>query len=89
MASIEAHVDLIQSLAWSRDGNRLASGALGRVVLWSAADLRREREWTNGIAGRVTAMEFAPAGDTFTLGVNESWARTTGERMADAIKRAG
>jgi WD40 repeat protein len=59
-ASAEAHQDVIQSLAWSRDGSRLASGGFGRVILWNPATLKREREWTNGIFGRVTAMEFAP-----------------------------
>ena len=67
IASVEAHVDGIQSLAWTPDSTRLASGAFGRVILWNGTDLHRELEWTEGINGRVTAMDFAPGGQTLCI----------------------
>jgi WD40 repeat protein len=60
LAQIEAHQDAVQSLAWSGDGRWLASGGFRRLVLWNAESFQPEREWTNGLAGRVTAIRFLP-----------------------------
>ena len=57
---VEAHLDAVQSLAWSPDGRWIASGAFRRVAIWDATSHRLEREWTNGFSGPVTALEFAP-----------------------------
>ena len=59
----EAHLDAVQALAWSSDGRWLASGAFRRLVLWDGAGLKLDREWTNGLAGRVTAIKFSPGGE--------------------------
>lgn len=58
LAEWPAHVDAVQSLAWSRDGRRLVSGAFRRVALWDAGTFQLIREWTNGLAGRISAVEF-------------------------------
>src|SRR5436190_5271487 len=67
LAQIEAHRAAVQALAWSPDAHWLASGAFRRLALWDAESLKLEREWTNGLAGCVTAIEFAPDGKTLAL----------------------
>jgi mono/diheme cytochrome c family protein len=60
IAQIQAHQDAVQSLAWSRDGRWLASGGFQRLVLWNGESFQPERQWTNGLAGRLTAIRFLP-----------------------------
>jgi len=67
LAEIEAHTDAIQSLAWSSDGRWLASGAFRRLALWNAELLKLEREWTNGLVGRITSIQFSAEGDKLML----------------------
>ncbi|HKS37571.1 MAG TPA: c-type cytochrome domain-containing protein [Verrucomicrobiae bacterium] len=67
LAQLGAHRDAVQALAWSSDGRWLASGAFRRLVLWDAESFKLEREWIQGLAGRVTALDFAPDGKTLAL----------------------
>jgi len=67
VAQLEAHHDAVQALAWSPDARWLASGGFRRIVLWDTESFKLEREWTNGLAGRVTAIRFAPGGRTLAL----------------------
>src|SRR5207245_4305019 len=67
LALLKAHRDAVQALAWSPDGRWLASGAFRRLVLWNMESFQMEREWTNGLAGRITGIEFAPDGKTVAL----------------------
>lgn len=60
LAEVSAHADAIQSLAWSHDGQRLVSGGFRRVRIWSGDSLATEREITQGLSGRITALEFSP-----------------------------
>lgn len=84
VGTVEAHADAVQSLAWSADGRRLASGGFRRVVLWSADALRQEREWTEGLSGRITALHFSP--DARTLVVADGVAGRSGlVRVLDAV----
>jgi WD40 repeat protein len=72
IAQVEAHRDAVQSLSWSHDGRRLASGGFRRVVVWDGGSLHQEREVTNGLSGRVTALEFTPDDTTLALADGES-----------------
>src|ERR1051326_4494313 len=67
LAQWEAHRDAVQALAWSPDGRWLASGGFRRLALWDTGSFKLERAWTNGLAGRVTAIKFAPDGKTLAL----------------------
>ena len=67
LAQFEAHREAVQSLAWSSDGRQLASGGFRRAALWSGELFELEREWTNGLAGRITSIRFLPNGDTLVL----------------------
>ena len=58
-----AHQDAIQSLAWSKDSRSLASGGFRRVALWDAGSFKLTREWTNGLAGRISAIELVGAAE--------------------------
>ncbi|HVY68874.1 MAG TPA: c-type cytochrome domain-containing protein, partial [Verrucomicrobiae bacterium] len=67
LAQREAALDAIQCLAWSPDGKRLAAGAWRHLSLWSGDNLKLEREWETGLAGRVTAAQFSPDGTRLVL----------------------
>jgi WD40 repeat protein/mono/diheme cytochrome c family protein len=55
-----AHPDPIQSVTWSADGARLATGAFRRVVLWNTDNLATERQITKGLTDRITSLRFLP-----------------------------
>jgi WD40 repeat protein len=64
---LEGHADVVQSLAFSPDGTRLASGEFRVVRVWGTAewDLR----WTLGPhADRVLALAFSPDGKRLAAG---------------------
>jgi WD40 repeat protein len=63
----DAHRDAVQSLAWSADGRHLASGGFRRVVWWSADSLQLQREWTEGLTGKITALQFSPDASRLVL----------------------
>ena len=67
IAQFQAHRDAVQAMAWSPDGHWLASGAFQRLVLWDADSFKPEREWTNGVTGRITALKFLPNGTKLAL----------------------
>lgn len=67
LGQIDAHRDAVQSLAWSPDGRQLASGGFRRVVLWDAETRQPVREWTNGLLGKITALQFSPDGTRLVL----------------------
>ena len=57
LAKLTGHRDVVQSIAWSADGNLLATGGFRKVLLWNTAD------WSSGgeisdLPGRVLAMTF-------------------------------
>src|SRR6266511_115092 len=63
----EAHRGAVQALAWSPGRHQLAAGAYRRLALWNAESSELEREWTNGLVGLVTAIEFSPDGARLAL----------------------
>ncbi len=67
LRQVAAHRDAVQALAWSADGRWLASGAFRRVVLWNGDTLQPEREWTEGLSGKITALQFSPDGTTLVI----------------------
>ena len=67
LAQVTAQEDAIQSLAWSLEGRMIASGSFRSVVFWDGETLRREGTMTNGLSGRITALEFAPGGGVLAL----------------------
>jgi len=66
---LTGHRDAIQSVAWSPDGLRLATGGFRRVLLWNGASLSPAGELT-GLAGRVTAMAFTHDNATLVTASN-------------------
>lgn len=62
-ATAAAHVDAVQSLAFSPDGKTLVSGGFRSVRFWNpAAPEKRVREISEPFLGRQTAMAFLPDG---------------------------
>ncbi|MBM3848262.1 MAG: hypothetical protein FJ405_18495, partial [Verrucomicrobia bacterium] len=62
LASQQAHIEGINALAWSRDGSLLASSGFKQIRLWNAESLEPVSSREAGLAGMVTALEFAPDG---------------------------
>ena len=62
-----AHPDAIQSLAWSLDGARIATGAFRRAVLWNAAELSAERVLLDDLTDRITALRFTLGNDKLII----------------------
>ena len=54
---LEGHLDSVQAIAWSSDGNWLVSSDYRSVFLWSS-ELKLVRQ-INGFEGRVTALAFS------------------------------
>jgi hypothetical protein len=61
LARLEGHADLVQSLAFSQDGKRLASGEYRAVRLWSVESWELLR-LLSPHADRVLALAFSPDG---------------------------
>jgi WD40 repeat protein len=57
LAKLTGHRDAVQSIAWSPDGQRLATGGFRKVLLWNTADWSSAGEIID-LPGRVTAMTF-------------------------------
>jgi WD40 repeat protein len=62
--------DVVQSLAWGKDGKWLAAGGYRRVRLWDGGSGELKRD-LSGIEGRVTAMAFTPDGQTLVAADGE------------------
>jgi WD40 repeat protein len=89
VATLAGHRDAVQSIAWSPDGQWLATGGYRRVRLWNA-ELKLARELT-ALDGRVTALQFADDNATlFTAdgapassGMVRQWKLADGARLAE------
>ncbi|MBC8245677.1 MAG: hypothetical protein H8E20_14955 [Verrucomicrobia bacterium] len=57
LAKLTGHRDAVQSIAWSADGKRLATGGFRKVLLWNTADWSSAGEIAD-LPGRVSAMTF-------------------------------
>ena len=62
-----AHLDPVQSIAWTPDGKRLITGAFRRVLVWNATSLAPEREILGGLTDRITALQVLPDGGQVLL----------------------
>ena len=58
----EAHRDAVRSLAWSSDGQFLASGSFREIKLWRAATLEPLWSTSSNLLDRLTALRFTPDG---------------------------
>ena len=69
LRTLEAHRDIVNSVAFSPDGKTLASdGGDGTVILWEVSTGKRLRTLTGHIGG--IAVAFSPDGKTLASG---SW----------------
>jgi hypothetical protein len=62
LLELKGHRDVVQSLAWSPDGKRLASGGFRRIVIWDIPSGKQLKVIETGLRGRVTALVFAGKG---------------------------
>src|SRR5688572_27133276 len=81
--------DVVQSLAWGKDGKWLAAGGYRRIRLWDGESGEIKRD-LSGLDGRVTAMAFTPDGQTLVAadgddaspGMIRMWRVDDGEALA-------
>ncbi|MFM7604950.1 MAG: WD40 repeat domain-containing protein, partial [Prosthecobacter sp.] len=67
IATLEGHKDVIQSLAWSSDGMRLAAGGYRTVLVWNSADWKLTNTLGAPLEGRVTGLTFLTDPTTLIL----------------------
>jgi WD40 repeat protein len=63
-AEVEAHRDVVRSLAWSPNGQSLASGSFREIKLWDASNLKEAWAVSSNLLDRISALRFAPEGDS-------------------------
>ena len=59
---MEAGVEAVQSLAWSPDGAKLASGGFRSVTLWETSSGKALARIEGTFVGQMTALAFSPDG---------------------------
>jgi WD40 repeat protein len=62
-----AHLSLVESLAYSKDGKTLASGSYTEVKIWDAAT-GAPKQTVGGFAASVVTMSFSPDGKLLATG---------------------
>ena len=58
--TLTAHKDAVQSLVWSPDGKRFASGAHREIQIWQPGQPKPVFTLTEKLKGRITAMAVTP-----------------------------
>jgi WD40 repeat protein len=61
---VAAHPDFIQALAWSNDGQWLATAGYQSIKIWSVAEQRQIKQLHSGLASFITALCFTKDGHT-------------------------
>lgn len=90
---LEGHPQHVSTVAWSRDGARVAAGGFeGGVQVWDVATLRPLRT-LQGRGTRLTALAFSPDGRRLFSGAQDGglrvWELAEGGRDRDLPGRAG
>lgn len=62
-----AHISLVESMAFSPDGQTLATGSFQELTLW-AVETGEPTKRVSGFADRVTAIAYSPDGKLFATG---------------------
>src|SRR4051812_35663808 len=72
MLVLQGHRDVVRSVAWSPDGQTLASGSADRTVkLWGVTAGRVLRTLETRSTGPVEAVAFRPDGQTLAVGTGQ------------------
>jgi hypothetical protein len=84
--TLDGHKEVVNALAFSADGERLASAGMdGNVCLWDVAGARLERRWAAHKDG-VFALALSPDGKLVATGGREApirlWDAATGREVA-------
>ena len=88
LATLEGHTGTVRTLAFSRDGTMLATGAADRtMILWDVRGQRKLRRLTEQ-AGPVVSMAFSNDGKTVAAGIRSGevvlWDVNTGKSVSFA-----
>ena len=83
---LAGHRDLVQSLAFSPDGNLLASGAFREVALWRRPRDAKAFSVTSAARGAVNAVDASPDGSTVATGGADGVVRLWGAKDGRPVK---
>jgi WD40 repeat protein len=86
VSRLTGHNDLVQSLAFSPDGNVLASGAYREVLLWRRPRDAKTFSVTSAATGAVNALDASPDGATVTTGGADGVIRLWGAKDGRPVK---
>lgn len=63
VGELAGHTEPIQSLSWSADGTRLATGGFQRVMVWDFAEKKMIREIGEPLVGDITGVAWSVDGE--------------------------
>jgi WD40 repeat protein len=86
VSRLAGHKDLVQSLAFSPDGNVLASGAYREVLLWRRPRDVKTFSVTSAARGAVNAVDSSPDGATVATGGADGVIRIWGAKDGRPVK---
>jgi WD40 repeat protein len=63
VGELVGHTEPVQSLSWSTDGTRLATGGFQRVIVWDFAEKKMIREIGDPLVGDITGVAWSVDGE--------------------------
>jgi WD40 repeat protein len=63
-ATLEGHIEPIQSLIWTPDGKGIITGGSQRIFVWDVAEKKATKRFTESLLGDITCLAVSKDGET-------------------------